>query len=115
MQEKYKKKKAKKYLQCLTLIRPCARSLTDYYFQKMPAKIHGLRSDTLAILLSLANISSQSRSLVVDGVGGLIAGKKYLLVLVVSFHMTLYVSIASILKSHVLPPKNVESPTVIMS
>ena len=74
LQEKYKKKKAKKYLSHVSLIRPCARSLAEFYFQKMPMKIGGLRADTLAILLSLANISAGSRTLVVDGVGGLVAG-----------------------------------------
>ena len=79
LQDKYKKKKAKKYLNHVTLIRPCARSLADFYFQKMPMKIAGMRSDTLAILLSLANISADSRTLVVDAVGGLVAGEYNLL------------------------------------
>ena len=62
----------------MTPIQPCARSLTDYWFQKQAAKIGGLRTDSLAILLSLANISSGSRTLIVDGIGGLIAGEKVL-------------------------------------
>lgn len=40
----------------------------------MPAKISWLRPDSLAILLSLANISAKSRTLVLDGTGGLVAG-----------------------------------------
>ena len=84
LQDKYKKKKAKKYLNHVTLIRPCARSLADFYFQKMPMKIAGMRSDTLAILLSLANISADSRTLVVDSVGGLVAGEYNLFTEIVS-------------------------------
>ena len=74
MQEKYKRKKAKKYTSYVTAIRPTAHSLAEFYFNKIPVKTGWLRPDSLAILLSLANISAGSRTLVVDGTGGLIAG-----------------------------------------
>ncbi len=74
LQEKYKRKKAKKYSSLVTAIRPTAQSLAEFYFNKIPVKTGWLRPDSLAILLSLANISAGSRTLVVDGTGGLIAG-----------------------------------------
>lgn len=73
-QEKYKRKKAKKYTSHVTAIRPTAQSLAAFYFNKIPVKTGWLRPDSLAILLTLANISSGSRTLIADGTGGLIAG-----------------------------------------
>ena len=55
-------------------MRPTAQTLAEFYFKKVPVKTGWLRPDSLAILLSLANISACSRNLVVDGTGGLIAG-----------------------------------------
>jgi hypothetical protein len=58
----------------VTTIRPVARSLADFYFNKVPVKTGWLRSDSLAVLLTQANIGSASRALVIDGTGGLVAG-----------------------------------------
>ena len=74
MQEKYKRKKAKKYTTHVTCIRPVARSLADFYFNKIPVKTGWLRSDSLAVLLTQANVGAATRMLVVDGTGGLVAG-----------------------------------------
>ncbi|OEL16341.1 tRNA (adenine(58)-N(1))-methyltransferase non-catalytic subunit trm6 [Dichanthelium oligosanthes] len=59
-QEKYKLKKQKKYAPKVLLRRPSARRY--------------MRVDTLSLLLSMANIGAYSDVLVVDMVGGLIAG-----------------------------------------
>lgn len=56
-------------------MRPTAQTLADFYFKKVPVKTGWLRPDSLAILLSLANVGANSRTLVVDGTGGLIAGE----------------------------------------
>ncbi|KAF8702481.1 hypothetical protein HU200_032859 [Digitaria exilis] len=59
-QEKYKLKKQKKYAPKVLLRRPSTRRF--------------MRVDTLSLLLSMANIGAYSDVLVVDMVGGLIAG-----------------------------------------
>ncbi|KAF7817641.1 tRNA (adenine(58)-N(1))-methyltransferase non-catalytic subunit trm6 [Senna tora] len=59
-QEKYRLRKQKKYAPKVLLRRPVARRF--------------LRVDTLSLLLSMANVSSNSDILVVDMVGGLLTG-----------------------------------------
>ncbi|KAK7275211.1 hypothetical protein RIF29_16320 [Crotalaria pallida] len=73
-QEKYRLKKQKKYAPKVLMRRPVARSICEAYFKKYPTKIGFLRVDTLSLLLSMANVSSNSDVLVVDMVGGLITG-----------------------------------------
>ncbi|KAK7280740.1 hypothetical protein RJT34_25807 [Clitoria ternatea] len=73
-QEKYRLKKQKKYAPKVLMRRPVARSICEAYFKKYPSKIGFLRVDTLSLLLSMANVSSNSDILVVDMVGGLITG-----------------------------------------
>ncbi|GLJ40363.1 hypothetical protein SUGI_0830410 [Cryptomeria japonica] len=73
-QEKYRRKKQKKYSPRVLLRRPFARSICEAYFSKCPAKIGFLRLDTLSLLLSLANVGANSDVLVFDMVGGLITG-----------------------------------------
>lgn len=74
MQAKYRKRKADKYMAQATLIRPTARSVAEAYFGKSPQKIQCMRADTLALLLSLANIGAHARVLVVETCGGLVTG-----------------------------------------
>ncbi len=62
-QSKYRKKKAKKYLLNTTLRRPTAASVCEAYFARTPAQIEHLRVDTLAILLSSANVGSGAQVL----------------------------------------------------
>eukprot|EP00249_Psilotum_nudum_P017530 c26374_g1_i1 orf=214-1767(-) len=71
-QEKYKRKKQKKYAPQLVLRRPCARSVCEAYFLKAPNKIGFLRIDMLALMLSLANVGAHAEVLVMDMVGGLL-------------------------------------------
>ncbi|XP_061337777.1 uncharacterized protein LOC133284720 [Gastrolobium bilobum] len=73
-QEKYRLKKQKKYAPKVLMRRPVARSICEAYFKKYPSKIGFLRVDTLSLLLSMANVSTNSDILVVDMVGGLLTG-----------------------------------------
>ncbi|QCD98800.1 hypothetical protein DEO72_LG7g77 [Vigna unguiculata] len=73
-QEKYRLKKQKKYAPKVLMRRPVARSICEAYFKKYPSKIGFLRVDTLSLLLSMANVSSNSDILVVDMIGGLLTG-----------------------------------------
>ncbi|XP_076956171.1 uncharacterized protein LOC143631234 [Bidens hawaiensis] len=73
-QEKYRLKKQKKYAPKVLLRRPFARSICDTYFKKYPSRIGFLRVDTLSLLLSFANVTAHSDVLVVDMIGGLLAG-----------------------------------------
>ncbi|KAH1214667.1 tRNA (adenine(58)-N(1))-methyltransferase non-catalytic subunit trm6 [Glycine max] len=73
-QEKYRLKKQKKYAPKVLMRRPVARSICEAYFKKYPSKIGFLRVDTLSLLLSMGNVSSNSDILVVDMIGGLLTG-----------------------------------------
>ena len=73
VQEKYRRRKARKYTTRASVMRPTARSVAELYSAKAPQKVSGLRVDTLALLLSLANVGPQARLLVVDAVGGLVS------------------------------------------
>ena len=57
-----------------TLVRPTARSLGEAHFTNTPHKIQHLRADTLALLLSLANIGAHGRVLVLESCAGLVTG-----------------------------------------
>ncbi|CAM6102245.1 unnamed protein product [Calypogeia fissa] len=71
-QEKYMRKKQKKYAPRVILRRPSARSICEAYFAKDPRKIGFCRMDTLALMLSLSNVGANSDVLVLDSLGGLI-------------------------------------------
>ncbi|KAI4388475.1 hypothetical protein MLD38_000798 [Melastoma candidum] len=73
-QEKYRLKKQKKYAPKVLMRRPFTRSICEAYFLKYPDRIGHLRVDTLSLLLSLANVSTNSDVVVVDMVGGLLTG-----------------------------------------
>lgn len=73
-QEKYKRKKQKKYVPRVLLRRPFTRSICEAYFNKWPEKIGFLRMDTLSLLLSVANVSAYADVLVLDMLGGLVTG-----------------------------------------
>ncbi|XP_042382078.1 tRNA (adenine(58)-N(1))-methyltransferase non-catalytic subunit trm6-like [Zingiber officinale] len=73
-QEKYKRKKQKKYAPKVLLRKPSARSICETYFKKFPARIGFLRVDTLSLLLSMANVGVHSDVLVVDMIGGMVTG-----------------------------------------
>ncbi|XP_074274715.1 uncharacterized protein LOC141598821 [Silene latifolia] len=73
-QEKYRLRKQKKYAPKVLVRRPFVRSISNTYFKKNPTKIGYLRSDSLSLLLSMANITAHSDVLLVDMVGGLVTG-----------------------------------------
>ena len=74
MQEKYLKKKTEKYTVRATVERPTARSLAETLFSWRPERIQYMRADTLAMLLTMANIGAHGRALVLDACGGLVTG-----------------------------------------
>lgn len=72
-QEKYIKKKEKKYCQYLTIHKPTIRALQEIYLKQDPAKIYGLRMDTLAQLLSYSDVKNDGTFLLYDsGTAGLV-------------------------------------------
>ena len=74
MQEKYVRRKTDKYTVRATVQRPTARSLAETLFSWRPERIQYMRADTLAMLLTMANIGAHGRALVLDGCGGLVTG-----------------------------------------
>jgi tRNA (adenine-N(1)-)-methyltransferase non-catalytic subunit len=73
-QEKYKKRKAKKYVHLSCAKRPTTATLCDMYFNKQPSRIGYLRPDALGILLHMANVGPGSKILVLENCGGMITG-----------------------------------------
>lgn len=73
-QQKYTLKKEAKHLRLFTPIPSTLTTLAKYNFEKDSEKVRGLRFDALAHTLSFAGIAPGGRYLVVDGVGGLLAG-----------------------------------------
>ncbi|XP_061668932.1 tRNA (adenine(58)-N(1))-methyltransferase non-catalytic subunit TRM6 isoform X2 [Syngnathoides biaculeatus] len=73
-QDKYIKKKKKKYENTVTILRPTSRILALMYHGREPGKICHLRFDTLALMLNLANIHAGSKVLVFETCAGLVLG-----------------------------------------
>ncbi|KAK2890348.1 tRNA (adenine(58)-N(1))-methyltransferase non-catalytic subunit TRM6 [Channa argus] len=73
-QDKYIKKKKKKYENTVTILRPSCRILAMMYHGREPGKICHLRYDTLAQMLTLANIHAGSKILVFETCAGLVLG-----------------------------------------
>ncbi|KAM8946240.1 tRNA (adenine(58)-N(1))-methyltransferase non-catalytic subunit TRM6 [Pelodytes ibericus] len=73
-QEKYIKKKKKKYEAVITILRPSTRILSMMYYAREPGKICQLRYDTLAQMLTLGNIHAGSKVLVMETCAGLVLG-----------------------------------------
>ncbi|KAI5082599.1 hypothetical protein GOP47_0002342 [Adiantum capillus-veneris] len=71
-QEKYKKKKQKKYAPFLVIRRPSTRRICEAYAVKCPPKIGFMRMDTVALMLSLGNVGAHAEVLVMDMVSGLL-------------------------------------------
>ncbi|KAJ8652243.1 hypothetical protein O0I10_012151 [Lichtheimia ornata] len=69
---KYIERKKKKFMKVFTPVRPTLYQINELFFNKNPEKIKGLRVDTLSQILSLANVRSNSKVLVVDDTQGLI-------------------------------------------
>ncbi|OXU30726.1 hypothetical protein TSAR_002011 [Trichomalopsis sarcophagae] len=71
-QEKYIRKKEKKYCQFLSVHKPTLSSLQKIYLRQDPAKIYFLRMDTLAQLFSYSDVKSEGTFILYDsGTNGL--------------------------------------------
>uniref|UniRef100_A0A3Q2PXV8 tRNA (adenine(58)-N(1))-methyltransferase non-catalytic subunit TRM6 n=1 Tax=Fundulus heteroclitus TaxID=8078 RepID=A0A3Q2PXV8_FUNHE len=73
-QDKYIKKKKKKYENTVMVLKPTCRILAMMYHGREPGKICHLRYDTLAQMLTLANIHAGSKVLVFETCAGLVLG-----------------------------------------
>ncbi|XP_041662072.1 tRNA (adenine(58)-N(1))-methyltransferase non-catalytic subunit TRM6 [Cheilinus undulatus] len=73
-QDKYIKKKKKKYENTVTILKPSCRILAMMYHGREPGKICHLRYDTLAQMLTLANVHAGSKVLVFETCAGLVLG-----------------------------------------
>uniref|UniRef100_A0A8C5N2W5 tRNA (adenine(58)-N(1))-methyltransferase non-catalytic subunit TRM6 n=1 Tax=Leptobrachium leishanense TaxID=445787 RepID=A0A8C5N2W5_9ANUR len=73
-QEKYIKKKKKKYDAHITILKPSTRILSVMYSAREPAKICQLRYDTLGQMLNLGNIRAGSKVIVMETCAGLVLG-----------------------------------------
>ncbi|XP_045761615.1 tRNA (adenine(58)-N(1))-methyltransferase non-catalytic subunit TRM6 isoform X2 [Maniola jurtina] len=73
-QEKYLKKKEKKYFEYIQILRPNLRIITEILYKLDPSKVQGIRIDTLSQIITLSNISSEGNHLLYDsGSNGLLA------------------------------------------
>eukprot|EP00051_Salpingoeca_urceolata_P029055 m.488823 g.488823 ORF g.488823 m.488823 type:complete len:472 (-) comp26105_c0_seq1:64-1479(-) len=70
---KWMKKKKAKHLKLMTVERPTLRLVAQVMFDRGPMKICFLRHDSLAMMLSRADVRPFSKVLVLDTVGGLLA------------------------------------------
>ncbi|CAG01490.1 unnamed protein product, partial [Tetraodon nigroviridis] len=73
-QDKYIKKKKKKYENTVMILKPSCRILAMMYHGREPGKICHLRHDTLAQMLTLANVHAGSKVLVFETCSGLVLG-----------------------------------------
>ncbi|GAA6106465.1 tRNA (adenine(58)-N(1))-methyltransferase non-catalytic subunit TRM6 [Tachysurus ichikawai] len=73
-QEKYIKKKKKKYESNITVLKPTSRILAMMYHGREPGKVCHLRYDTLAQMLALGNIHAGSKIIVFETCAGLVLG-----------------------------------------
>jgi len=73
-QQKYIKKKRKKYIKYVKLTKPSAITVCKTYYQMKPGKISYMRFDSLAQILHLGNIQANSSVIVVDNCSGLLVG-----------------------------------------
>ncbi|XP_069788524.1 tRNA (adenine(58)-N(1))-methyltransferase non-catalytic subunit TRM6 [Narcine bancroftii] len=73
-QEKYIKRKKKKYEAFITILKPTARIMAMMYHCREPGKICHLRYDTLAQMLAFGNIHAGCKVIVVETCAGLVLG-----------------------------------------
>ncbi|XP_049534639.1 tRNA (adenine(58)-N(1))-methyltransferase non-catalytic subunit TRM6 [Anopheles darlingi] len=72
-QEKYLKRKEKKYFEYVTLRRPTIRLMADIYWRLDPEKVLGVRFDTLSQLISYSGVCSVGNYLLYEsGTNGLL-------------------------------------------
>ncbi|XP_004451566.1 tRNA (adenine(58)-N(1))-methyltransferase non-catalytic subunit TRM6 [Dasypus novemcinctus] len=73
-QDKYIKKKKKKYEAVVTVVKPSTRILSIMYYAREPGKINHMRYDTLAQMLTLGNIRAGNKMIVMETCAGLVLG-----------------------------------------
>jgi len=73
-QTKIMKRKESKHLKFFTPLAPDAFHVATYNFERCPEKIRNMRADSLSQCLSFSNVQAGGKYLVVDGIGGLLAG-----------------------------------------
>ncbi|XP_077805095.1 tRNA (adenine(58)-N(1))-methyltransferase non-catalytic subunit TRM6 isoform X1 [Macaca mulatta] len=73
-QDKYIKKKKKKYEAIITVVKPSTRILSIMYYAREPGKINHMRYDTLAQMLTLGNIRAGNKMIVMETCAGLVLG-----------------------------------------
>ncbi|XP_019500122.1 PREDICTED: tRNA (adenine(58)-N(1))-methyltransferase non-catalytic subunit TRM6 isoform X2 [Hipposideros armiger] len=73
-QDKYIKKKKKKYEAIVTIVKPSTRILSIMYYAREPGKINHMRYDTLAQMLTLGNIRAGNKMIVMETCAGLVLG-----------------------------------------
>ncbi|KAM9070124.1 tRNA (adenine(58)-N(1))-methyltransferase non-catalytic subunit TRM6 isoform 2-T2 [Sarcophilus harrisii] len=73
-QDKYIKKKKKKYEAVITVVKPSTRILSIMYYAREPGKINYMRYDTLAQMLTLGNIHAGNKMIVMETCAGLVLG-----------------------------------------
>lgn len=73
-QDKYIKKKKKKYEAVVTVVKPSTRILSTMYYAREPGKINHMRYDTLAQMLTLGNIRAGNKMIVMETCAGLVLG-----------------------------------------
>ncbi|XP_032530018.2 tRNA (adenine(58)-N(1))-methyltransferase non-catalytic subunit TRM6 [Danaus plexippus] len=73
-QEKYLKKKEKKYFEYVQILKPNLRNISEIMYKLEPNKIQGIRLDTLSQIITLSNVSCEGNHLLYDsGSNGLLA------------------------------------------
>lgn len=70
--EKYVARKTKKHSDVIRLFQPTVRLLNEIYYRKDPEKISFLRIDNLSLVLTMANVHSNLKVLVIENCSGLI-------------------------------------------
>ncbi|XP_027968736.1 tRNA (adenine(58)-N(1))-methyltransferase non-catalytic subunit TRM6 isoform X3 [Eumetopias jubatus] len=73
-QDKYIKKKKKKYEAIITVVKPSTRILSIMYYAREPGKINHMRYDTLAQMLTLGNVRAGNKMIVMETCAGLVLG-----------------------------------------
>lgn len=73
-QEKYLKKKEKKYFEYLQILKPNLRTIAEIMYKLEPGKVQNLRIDTLSQIITTVNIYCEGNHLLYDsGSNGLVA------------------------------------------
>ena len=73
-QQKYIKKKIEKHLIIINLIKSSPSNLINAFFSQSPHKVANLRNDSLAYLLTIANLKANSKLLTIDESNGVLLG-----------------------------------------